>query len=851
MSSSHQPRSDSSAALGNLTVEQQVRLTEVLDEYLQQLENHESPSREALLAQHPELAEVLAIYLDKLEQLHGMTSPAGLGPLVGQTLGDYQLVAEIGRGGMGIVFSARDQKLDRLVAIKLLPMADLLEEKHVERFRNEARAAANLQHPHIVPVFSIGQQGGIHYFAMRLIDGPSLDQRIAQHAADGTKPPTERVLRQFAEVAGALHAAHEHGIVHRDIKPSNLLLDSQNSLWIADFGLARFQTATPLTQTGDMIGTMRYMSPEQATGRGELVDHRTDIYSLGATLFEVLTQRPVIEGEDGPGLLRTIATQPTPSLRKLRPDCPTELQTVLNRAMSPSRDDRYASASELAADLQAIVDGRPIAARPISPLVRVSRWANANAMGLAIACGLLLIAAGGLSIHNWMILNEAAKGVNHAANARASVLALSKVADDLASVPGGEQIRRKVLWRSLNYFQDFAAHSAGDPSLLADTASAHARIGAIQEELGDSGQAIVHYELAEQMYEKLIAADPSASHLVRLRNENLNHLGLALSNAGDLTGALKTLETAVSRQRDAASSSVPETLALTLSNYGVALQKANRRNAAREAYSEAIELLTEAHAAQPDDPAITRGLAAAHQNYGSVVAGDQAEPAFAARQSREAIEHLNRALQLQIELAAVPENKLRISRDLITTYLHLGDIQLANRSLRDANHSFQAASIIAEQLVTLSPGAPHYLRDLATSKSNLGMTLYQQGNKSAALEALEDAETHYRKLLKLHPSNPQIMASLGISLNNQAIALQDIGNHDAAEATYAEAANQLVAARQQSPSQSNQRALDRVYVNHVRMLYYAGRQAEADALIEKRIDLVGPIVGGHLESLQP
>ncbi len=188
---------------------------------------------------------------------------------------------------------------------------------------------------------------------------------------------------------------------------------------------------------------------------------------------------------------------------------------------------------------------------------------------------------------------------------------------------------------------------------------------------------------------------------------------------------------------------------------------------------------------------------------------------------------------------------------MITTYLHLGDIQLAARSLRDARHSFEAASIIAEQLVALSPSAPHYLRDLATSKSNLGMTLYQQGNKQAALVELEDAETQYRKLLELHPSNPQIMASLGISLNNQAIALQDIGKHDAAEATYAEAANQLLAARQQSPSQSNQRALDRVYVNHVRMLYYAGREEEADALIEKRIDLVGPIVGGHLESLKP
>ncbi|HBE68173.1 MAG TPA: serine/threonine protein kinase, partial [Planctomycetaceae bacterium] len=376
MSAPSQPvAAESASLLSTLSVQQQVRLTEILDEYLQSLEEHEAPPRSELLAQHPELAEVLAVYLDKLEQLHGLTGQAAGGGLVGQKLGDYELKAEIGRGGMGVVFSAWDTKLDRMVAVKLLPMADLLDEKYVQRFRNEARAAASLEQPHIVPVYAIGHQQGIHYYAMRLIDGPSLDQRIDQHRAQGSHPPTIRVLEQFAQVADALHTAHQHGIVHRDIKPSNLLLDSRQRLWLADFGLARFQSATPLTQTGDMIGTMRYMSPEQASGRSELVDHRTDIYSLGATLFELLALRPVVEGEDGPQLLRCIDNLTLPKLRKYRPDCGSELQTVLEKAMSRGRDDRYATAGELADDLRAIVAGNPISARPISGWTLAQRFA--------------------------------------------------------------------------------------------------------------------------------------------------------------------------------------------------------------------------------------------------------------------------------------------------------------------------------------------------------------------------------------------------------------------------------------------------------------------------------------------
>lgn len=840
--------SSSAESLSSLTADQQVRLTEVLDEYLQQLENHQPAARSEILAQNPEMAEVLGVYLDKLDQLHGMTTPTGCGQLVGQTLGDYELVAEIGRGGMGVVFSARDKKLDRLVAVKLLPMADLLDEKHVERFRNEARAAANLQHPHIVPVFSIGQQGGIHYFAMRLIDGPSLAHRIGQHEDDETIPPTDRVLKQFAEVAEALHAAHEHGVVHRDIKPSNLLLDSKQSLWIADFGLARFQTATPLTQTGDMIGTMRYMSPEQATGRGELVDHRTDIYSLGATLFELLTLRPVIEGEDGPGLLRTIAAQPTPKLRRYRPDCPVDLQTVLDKAMARERDDRYASALELAADLRAVSQRRPIAARPISRFVHASRWASRNTLSILIACSLIMLAVSAGFYFTLFMSRVNLQEEHNLASTRASVLALSQVVDDLASVPGSEQIRRKVLERSLNYFRDFAQQSSGSSLLRGDTASVYSRMGAIYEELGNPVFAIRHYERAEAIYDQLVTESPNSAHIVKQRNENLNHLGLALSDCGDLPEALTTLRQAVAEQRASPKTTPPETLALTLSNYGVALHKAKLVPDAQAAYVEAIDLLAAAHQQRPDDDAVSRGLAAAHQNYGVLLAGtSKATRHGNIADTSVAQQHLNEALTLQIELAAQPGNKVRISRDLISTYLHLGDLQLADRSLASAQYNFRAAAAIAQQLVTMSPVAPYYLRDLAISTSNLGMTYYQQGDKRAALESLKRAEQHYRKLVSLYPDMQQVKLSLGVSLNNQGIALQGSGDDKAAENTFRDAATFLLAAHSHFSSRTSKEALERVYANHARLLYLAGRDGEADTIIEKRTALVGSALVGSAQ----
>ena len=253
------------------------------------------------------------------------------GHLESGVLGDFRLLHELGRGGMGIVYEAEQISLGRRVAVKVLPLASLLDKRQLERFRNEARAAAMLKHPNIVNVYQVSCERGVHYYAMELVEGQSLsdairglrgEQREFEEPTIGSSGDTVpiaalstqrssnkkaffRSIAQLAiQAADALHFAHQEGVIHRDIKPSNLLLDNQGKLWIADFGLAQIHGDNDLTLTGDLVGTLRYMSPEQASG--EPLDRRTDVYSLGLVLFEMLALNPTFTALNRQELLQQI-----------------------------------------------------------------------------------------------------------------------------------------------------------------------------------------------------------------------------------------------------------------------------------------------------------------------------------------------------------------------------------------------------------------------------------------------------------------------------------------------------------------------------------------------------------------
>ena len=365
---------------------------DAIAQYLDRLDAGETVEPAAVLAENPEIGtEVLESLEDFLDLGH---SQRGAGRLAARTLGDYTLSRPLGRGGMGVVYEAWENSMDRRVAVKVLPAALAADTRRVARFVREAQVAGKIQHPNVVPVYSTGVREGVPYYAMELVEGETLAQFIARQWSTGNdseaaamEPGLQlyaRLAQDFAAVAGGLHHAHSKGVIHRDIKPSNLIFRGifetsgpsearHGRLRILDFGLARLSGDETLTVSGDFIGTPLYMSPEQARRRRVRIDHRTDIYSLGAAMYEACTGRPPFQGKDHDEILSSILESDPLELRQLRPSVPADLQTVVLKCLRKDPNDRYRSAEALAQDLQRFARGDAIEARPQSRWERTAR----------------------------------------------------------------------------------------------------------------------------------------------------------------------------------------------------------------------------------------------------------------------------------------------------------------------------------------------------------------------------------------------------------------------------------------------------------------------------------------------
>jgi eukaryotic-like serine/threonine-protein kinase len=453
---------------------------QVADEFTERLNRGEQPDVEAYAQRYPQIADLLRQALPALQAMAPLASdlvlPKALLDLQQQPagcLGDFRIFQEIGRGGMGIVYEAEQVSLGRRVALKVLPFAAAMDVKQLQRFRNEAQAAAHLHHQNIVPVYAVGCERGVHYYAMQYIEGQTLAAIIrefrrwagletasaansreaagafASELASGrwapvqrqrgeavklgggedptgpyrhtaappnlaiTSPPddsstpvaglsTERSIRSPAffrtvahlgeQAAEALEHAHQLGVIHRDIKPANLLVDLRGNLWITDFGLAHCQSQAGLTMTGDLVGTLRYMSPEQALAKRVLINHQTDIYSLGVTLYELLTLEPAFSGSDREELLRQIAWQDPRAPRQRNKAIPHELENIVLKAMEKSPEARYAAAQELADDLRRFLEDRPIQAKRPTLLQRAAKWARRHKTVVRAAAAVLGLA---------------------------------------------------------------------------------------------------------------------------------------------------------------------------------------------------------------------------------------------------------------------------------------------------------------------------------------------------------------------------------------------------------------------------------------------------------------------------
>ena len=354
-------------------------LARILEQYLQDQVEGTAKPRQQWLDEHPKYAERLAACLDGVELigaggfLNGdVTGKEANTTTVPHKIGDYEIIRELGRGGMGVVYEARERALDRIVALKVMRFG-VVDPKALERFQREAETAGDLHHTNIVPVYATGREGDTSWYAMQRIDGDSLAKRIQVANKTESHISLDDIVAFGVQAAEALHHAHEREVIHRDVKPANLIVDGDRRVWLTDFGLARRLVDAGATMTGAMMGTPRYMSPEQASLKGDDVDRRTDIYSLGATLFELATGEPPFDGDDPLSIISQIRYEDPTSIRKKRTDLPLDLDVVLSKCLEKDPTRRYSTAAELADDLRAIGDDRAISARPISLLERAAR----------------------------------------------------------------------------------------------------------------------------------------------------------------------------------------------------------------------------------------------------------------------------------------------------------------------------------------------------------------------------------------------------------------------------------------------------------------------------------------------
>ena len=558
------------------------------------------------------------------------------------SIGDFKIVREIGRGGMGIVYEAIQQSLERPVAIKML-LRTSNEAKQIRRFEREAAIAAKLHHTNIVPVFGVGNQDQFYYYVMQLIDGVGFDQvivalknpsvavphpqleKIAKWLPDVDSTHNGRYFRSVAKIAQslaeALSYAHEQGTLHRDIKPANLLIDTTGHVWLADFGLAKAIESHDASRTGDVVGTLRYMSPEQFAGKP---DHRSDIYALGLTIYELLTLQPAYDDASRSHLLfeGNQKNRAPKSPSKLVRHLPRDLETIVIKACSLDPELRYQTAADLEMDLDNFLLDRPIAARPPSTFENIYKWCKRNPAVAALsslAFALLLIIAGLTSVAyvraNGALAKETEQRTRLEIEQRRSealrvktnntldisLNALDKIfnrltpnnsATDLVSTiedSDGQEITLRappilsaetatLLEEMLLVYDRLAKEDADDPRLQTASATAIARVGRIHQQLGALDKAASSFQAAIQRFKKIKGQEfETAKTYVALGNVLRNQ-----QQQGDAEDAFKQAIELITKQLDdpnnAATSNESETqlqIELARANYLLGKQQTN------------------------------------------------------------------------------------------------------------------------------------------------------------------------------------------------------------------------------------------------------------------------------------
>ena len=862
------------------------------EEFCQRQRRGEHPSIDEYCQRYPEHADQIRVLFPAIvamEQLKSRSSsgtasqPAALVEMPKQ-LGDYRIVQEIGRGGMGVVYEAIQESLRRRVAVKVFSNLTLSEPRHLRRFEREARTAANLHHTNIVPVFGVGQQEDLHYFAMQLIDGRGLDEVLRElrrlcldsetrdyhalapptsqvdstfsvtaaalhlmngrltsvaateqetdatrtaiqtcdqdltspgitstaildpgdtsnvarlaaskhsgsantdstHAFDGSPVYWQSIAKIGLQIADALEYAHEQGVLHRDIKPANLLLDAQGTVWITDFGLAKAIDQDDLSLSGDVVGTLRYMSPEQFNGNH---NKKSDVYSLGLTLYELLLLRPAFDDPDRHRLIQQIAQGNPPKLRRLNPQIPRDLETIVLTATAVDPQHRYASAGAMARDLNRFLEDRPILARRSGPVERLWRWGRRNPAVASLSTSLLVVLLSSLAWINveWRqaeMEKERATAANRRAesNLRLALESmdrmLQKFTPQWLEQPSAPQVEgeepevpfqmtvsennAEFLQQILKFYDQFAEENAENPDLRFATAKASSRIGQIRRRLGQPEQAEDAYHRALELFAEMPNDFEDHETLAIETAIAQRELGLTLqldlqrrSRTEDmLTLALRTLDASNPKKlSDKASLEV----ARTLHELGTLFLSSGKRAEAHSNHERELEILTRLRKQDPGNPEARFLQARCNRNLSllafpsrrteSGATSSSSQDVKRARQNiSEAIELLE---QLRRDFPDFPDYQCELSETLVASARITMAITSRDPTATDAGRQaaiqLHTAIYLAEQLVRVHPTIPRYRLALLAGHYRMAARLRDLKQSSGALR-------HHRKTVEL------------------------------------------------------------------------------------------------------
>lgn len=675
-------------------------------------------------------------------------------------------------GGLGAVFVALDTELHREVALKQILDKHADDTVSRQRFLMEAEVTGGLEHPSIVPVYGLGSYGnGRPYYAMRFIRGDSLKEAIERFHADTAlkKNPGKRslelrtLLRRFVDVCNAIEYAHSRGVLHRDIKPGNIIVGKHGETLVVDWGLAKAKGRSDLAESmderplvpssasgsaetlpGSALGTPAYMSPEQARGDLEHLGPRSDVYSLGATLYCLLTGRPPFEGEAG-DVLRAVQKGAFPPPRKLDPTLERALEAVCLKAMALRDEDRYATPRALTEDVERWLADEPICACREPLATHLARWGRRHRTVVAGIGALLLTAVAALSVGTVLINRERARAEESFREARRAVDDYFTTVSEskLLNVPGLQPLRKDLLERARNYYQGFLRQRATDRSVRADFAATYYRVAWITELIGSSQDALASYRQALAVYEDLVRAEPG---IARFQSD----LAIVCNDLGNLLGRLGQ-----------------PAEALRVQQKGLAIREAVAR-------------------AHPHGARYQNELAKGFANVGSFLAdmGRQAEALQSYQKACEVDENALAERPARLEFASdlgKSFNSLAsIQADLALDYQSIGALLRDMNQPGEAARNFHKAEAIMEQTVAENPDGDDYRMRLAHIEMRLGFSHVTTRELDAALDRYQKARGLLEPLVQRNPSVIAYQSDLASCFIGIAGALQE--NRRAAEA---------------------------------------------------------------------